>query len=148
MKLLLVFPWTALGTVTQVVLTLLIAAIAACIAYQQYIVNDRQHRLALFDKRMVIYNKTKEFIAEIVNKPRNVSIPDCLKFARDTRDHEFLFGPEINSFIERLTRESLKLETCNVTNGFEQSAEIINWFVEQMGVATELFKKYVDFRKP
>lgn len=140
--------WAILGKAVQGFLTLVIAAIAVGIGYQQYIVNDRQHRLALFEKRMAIYNRTKEFIAEAVNKRPVVTTVDCLNFARETRDHEFLFGQEIKDFIDKLFKQGVNLDTSYVVKNFVEHTEIMNWFVNQMGVATELFKKYVDFRKP
>jgi hypothetical protein len=142
----LIFPWAILGRTLQGFLTLLIAAIAVGIAYQQWVVNRRQYRLALFEKRMAIYNRTKEFIAEVMQR-LNPQIPECITFMRDTRDHDFLFGPEIDVFINALYKNAVDLNTCNTVNAAQQRAEIVKWFSTQMGEATKLFQRYLDFRE-
>jgi hypothetical protein len=46
------------------------ARIAVGVAIQQYAVNRRQYRLALFDRRMLIFNRVMNFISSVVTNAR------------------------------------------------------------------------------
>lgn len=127
--------------------TPLIAIIATYIAAEQFLVNRRQYRLALFEKRMAIFNSTATMIASVVQEA-NVTIPQCMKFLQDTRDNEFLFGKEVADFINEVYREATKLHAFMAVNNAAQAAPIAEWFGGQIAEARKVFGKYVDFRKP
>src|SRR5437879_2462811 len=88
---------TSIMPVLAALLTPTIAAIAVLIAYEQFVVNHRQYRLALFEKRWTIFNAVAKFIAGILQEA-NITMPQCIKLLQDTRDHEFLFGSEVGDF--------------------------------------------------
>src|SRR5690348_14449859 len=97
-------PWAAIGRGLSGILTLVIAGTVAWIAYQQHVVTRQQFRLALFEKRMAVYNTTMAFIANVMQSLKP-SIPECIEFVRKTRDHEFLFESEIGDFIDELYKQ-------------------------------------------
>jgi hypothetical protein len=135
--------WSHMGTP-------IIAIVTAYVAVQQYLVNRRQYRLALFERRMVVFNRTMEMIAS-VNADANASLQDCMKFMRDTRDHELLFGPEVGKFINEVYRGATKLHAHIATDysgTAEQQGKLLDWFAERMGECRKVFLKYLDFRTP
>lgn len=142
--------WPSLGQVLLATISTLVAIIATIIAFAQYRINrDNQHRLALFEKRKAIYDRTMEMIASVMQRA-NPSLDECLKLLRDTRDHDLLFGPEVGAFIDQVYKKAIALETQNAMRNHdaEQRIETMNWFAQQMGEARKVFLKYLDFRKP
>jgi len=131
------------------ILTPLIALIALYIASQQFAINRRQHRLALFEKRMAVFNSTMNMIASVV-QTANPTLPECFKFIQDTRDHEFLFGSEVGAFINEVYKKATALHAHIQVGpgGAAQQTEIMTWFIGQMGEARKVFLRYIDFRKP
>src|SRR3954465_4652045 len=102
-------PWAKIGTITQTALTLLIAVIAVLIQRQQAETNRRQYRLALFEKRMKVYNETVEYVRDVVRDPDKLGVSRLLTFAYDTHQHEFLFGQDIKDFLDELFKKGNEL---------------------------------------
>jgi len=86
--------WEKVVRVFAALLTPTIGAIALYIAYQQHVINRRQLRLALSDRRLAVFNSTMKLIAAVIRNAR-VELDDLYTFLLETRDHEFLFGPDI-----------------------------------------------------
>lgn len=102
-------------------LPVVIAGIVAYIAWQQFAVNRRQHRLALFEKRLVVFNSTMKMISSVV-QAANADLTQCFQFIRDTRDHEFLFGSEIGEFINEVYRKAVgTTRTCPDGTGWRSA---------------------------
>jgi hypothetical protein len=142
--------WAAMGGVLSASLPVVISGIVTYIAWQQFTVNRRQHRLALFEKRMVVFNSTMTMIASVVQSA-NPTLAQSFQFMKDTRDHEFLFGPEVGEFINEVYSKAVKLHTFLAVNNPQnaaQQAQVMEWFVGQMGEARKIFLPYLDFRKP
>jgi hypothetical protein len=141
--------WAGIGHLLSALLTPLIAAIAVSIAWQQYVVNHRQHRLALFEKRMAVFNSTMKMIGSVM-QTANADLSQCFQFIKDTRDHEFLFGPEVGKFINEVYQKAVALHahTQMRSSDAAQLTEILNWFFEQSGEARKIFLRYMDFRDP
>ena len=135
--------WAAVGSV----FTLVLSGILTYVAYQQYVINQRQYRLALFEKRMAVFNSTMEMIASVV-KSANPTLPECFQFIQDTRNHEFLFGPDVGEFINEVYKKATALRAHIMTAGAAQQTPIMQWFVDQMGEARKMFLPYLDFRMP
>jgi len=126
-----------------------VAVVVAYIAVAQYRINRRQYRLALFEKRMAVFNSTMEMISYVVQKS-NPELLECIRFMRDTRDHELLFGPEVVAFINEIYKKATLLHTQIAVGPHtaKQQGETVEWFCNQMSVARKVFLKYLDFRKP
>jgi hypothetical protein len=142
--------WSHIGRILLVVIPILTAAISSLIAFAQYRINrDNDRRLALFERRKAIYDRTMEMIASVMQRA-NPSLDECLKLLRDTRDHELLFGPEVGAFIDEIYKRALALEAQNAMghHDVEKRIETMNWFADQMREARKVFLKYLDLRKP
>jgi hypothetical protein len=142
--------WERLVRVLSALLTPTIAVITTYIAWQQYQTNQRQYRLALFKKRMVVFNSTMNLIAAVLQAAR-VELDQLFTMLRETRDHDLLFGPEIGEYIHEVYRKGLELNAREQVAGDENIArriELQRWFGEQSATALEKFRKYLDFRQP
>lgn len=141
--------WPEVGRILSAGLPVVISGVVTYIAWQQFAINRRQHRLALFEKRMAVFNSTMQMIASVVQSA-NPTLPQCFQFIQDTRDHEFLFGPEVGEFIDEVYKKATALHAHIQTGpgGAAQQTQIMQWFIGQMGEARRVFLKYLDFRKP
>lgn len=141
--------WPQVGRFFSAFIAPVTAAIATYIAVAQYFINRRQYRLALFEKRMAVFNSTMEMIAYVV-QDCNPQMPECIRFMKDTRDHELPFGPEVGAFINEVYRRATLLHTQIGVGPHtaKQQGETVEWFCNQMSVARKVFLKYLDFRKP
>src|SRR5437868_3755403 len=80
-------------------LTPVVAVIAVLIAVFQYRLENLKWRLALFDKRYPVYDRTMDYIAFVVREGK-MTMERLVQFLRESKDKEFLFGPEVHSFLD------------------------------------------------
>ena len=139
----------SLMPVLAALLTPTIAAVAVLIAYEQFVINRRQYRLALFEKRYAIFNATAKFIALILQQA-NVSVQECIQFLQDTRDDQFLFGQEVADFIKEVYEHATALHAHMAMGAAhaQQAQDVNEWFAGKIDEARKIFGKYLDFRKP
>ncbi len=142
-------PWAGVGHFLSAILTLLIGGIVAYIAWQQFTINRRQHRLALFEKRLAVFNSTMKMIAS-VNQDANADLNQCFQFIRDTRDHEFLFRKEVGDYISEVYKKAITLHAKNQMRSTAalEITQTMEWFIQQSKEAKNIFLKYMDFRDP
>jgi hypothetical protein len=116
-----------------------------------------QHRFALMEKRMKVFDATMGFIVFVLQTARMDEMEPLFKFMSDTREHHLLFGSEIGEFINKLYSEGARLHAISGyrrpdgtmrPEDIKPNYEIIEWFSGQTDVAREKFAKYIDFRKP
>lgn len=147
--------------VLQGLLTPLIAAGVAYIAYQQWQVNVRKLRLDLFDRRWVIYQAVIAFIVAVC-RDYKVKATEIGSFRQATITADFLFGPEILAYIDELCDRSIKLAALHEKYRsisdpppppeydhkaiVDAMAEGEHWFMAQIEQRTlnPRFKKYLD----
>jgi hypothetical protein len=98
---------------------------------------------------MVVFNSTMRMIAAVVQSA-NPTLAQCFQFIQDTRDHEFLFGPEVGKFIDEVYKKAAALHAHIQAGpaGAAQQTEIMTCFIGQMREARKVFLPYLDFRKP
>ena len=130
--------------------TVVVAVIASRIQRQQAETNRRQYRLALFEKRMKVFEATQTLIATII-RDATIDLNQLFQFLRETRDASFLFGPEIVEYMDDLYRRGTELrarELVNRQEDIERRTELPDNFARESARAAERFMKYVDFREP
>jgi|HubBroStandDraft_4_1064222.scaffolds.fasta_scaffold287100_2 hypothetical protein len=138
--------WEAIGKFISAALPIGIAIAVAYIAWAQYEINRRQYRLALFEKRMAIYNSVTARCAAVVQTMKS-DLQENIKFIRETRDHEFLFGPEVKTFIDEIWKQGNNLDMYQALRPArpDKETEIMNWFNVQLSEARKIFLKYMNF---
>jgi hypothetical protein len=118
---------------------------------QQAETSDRAFRLSLFEKRMAVFNALTKFLADI-SQSASVTLPQTFDMYRETRDHEFLFGPEIKDFIDEAYQRGVELSTSRILpipeRNFPQETAHVAWFHDRLIEAKKIFLPYIDFRKP
>jgi len=141
--------WSTVGTVSSASVTAITALTVTYVAVAQHLISRHQYRLALFERRMVVFNSTMNMMASVLQSAKP-SFEQIFQYLRETRDHEFLFGPEVGTFVNEVYKKAVQLNAHNEmgSQAARQKAEVLNWFAAQMGEARKVFLRYLDFGKP
>jgi hypothetical protein len=156
--------WIKVAHVLQALLTpaigiatVVIAVIATKIQRQQAATNRLHYRLALFERRMKVFDATLEFIGLVLREARIDTMEPLFNLIRGTREHRMLFGSEIGEYIDELYAKGGRLHVIDMAGGPEriiraedipEETAINLWFNGQTAIAQEKFLKYIDFREP
>jgi hypothetical protein len=138
---------SALVTVFSALLTPIIGAIAVNIAYQQHVTNRRQLRLSLFERRLKVFDSSSELIGTVLGRGK-VGNDDLFKFLRETRENEFLFGPDIAAYLHELygkASDVYALEGATDEEPKKQRVATLLWFSGQGDKVKKKFGKYMAF---
>jgi len=79
--------------------------VAGYVAYRQFRASRDKLRLDLFEKRYAVYQEVRKVLATTLQEG-TVTYDDVTSFYRKVHGSEFLFGSEVEAFIERV-REKL-----------------------------------------
>ena len=141
--------WSTVGAVSSASVTAITALTVTYVAVAQHFISRHQYRLALFERRMVVFNSTMNMMASVLQSAKP-SFEQIFQYLRETRDHEFLFGPEVGTFVNEVYKKAVQLNAHNEmgSQAARQKAEVLNWFAAQMGEARKVFLRYLDFTKP
>lgn len=139
--------WDEVVRVFSALLTPTIAGIAVYVAYQQYATNKRQARLALFDRRLAVFNSVMKMLGEIL-KNAQAEMSQLFTFLSETRDAEFLFGPEIAIYIDKIFKKGGELRAKHAAGYYGEDPELLTWFQEQGQSARDKFRPYLHFPEP
>lgn len=142
-------------SITQGLLTIIIALTTTYIAYQQMSTNRSKLKYSLFDKRMEIY---KEFVRFIWNTlERNFESSVFLRFNSVVNRIPFLLDDDIADLHKEMINKAGLLHDNmeKITSGEldperkqeleEWNSEILNWFSDQFYVVDDKFKPYMNF---
>ena len=140
-------------------LTLIIAAIVAYIAWQQWQLNRTKHRLDLYDRRLKIYREVKVLLNNVV-RCGDVSSQELISFISNSSEADFLFEDEIKEYIDALYKKGADLsaltKACrhaadhgspphfNYEESSKKIYEIHLWYGEQFEIAHEKFLPYLS----
>jgi len=141
--------WSTVGAVSSASVTAITALTVTYVAVAQHLISRHQYRLALFERRMVVYNSAMNFM-ESVLKSTKPSFEQIFQYLSETQDHGFLFGPEVGTFVIEVYKKAVQLNEHNEmgSQAARQKADVVNWFNAQMGEARKVFLRYLDFTKP
>jgi hypothetical protein len=134
-------------------LTPLIAIITVVILVLQYLLAARTWTLALYEKRYAVFRFTMEYITSVV-QDTTMTADRLSRFLAQTRESEFLFHQEIDAFMKTLhskgndlltTQSDIKAERDEAQRAkyVETHRQILNWFGDQLAVATRRFGRYL-----
>ena len=84
-------------------LTPTVAILGVYIAIQQYKLAKEKHRIEIYDRRMKVYSATLELI-RTANRSANLDEDMYYKFEEKIAEAEFLFGKEVVSLLEDISR--------------------------------------------
>jgi hypothetical protein len=148
----------------QVFIQIIIAILLAYIAWQNYRINKGglriqkdKLRLDLFDRRLKVFESCRQLISFIVTNGKPTR-EELYKFYVGSAEAGFLYGDEIDSYIEEMSNKGLRLIQVmeflreKIYTSEEQKLKFIDesdvlffWFTGQHKASRELFKKYLHF---
>ena len=146
---------------SQAALPSVIAVIAVYIAYQQWHTNALKSKLDLFDRRFRVFLEVRKVLSSVLPEA-TASKENFLKFRTGVAESYFVFGPEIEKYLDEIYFHGIKLATADYRYRLpkEERAEDhdpkkvaeemnthLTWLTEQLPVAKEKFKKYLDVSK-
>lgn len=144
--------------ILQGLLTPVIAVIAVYIAWQQWKVNERKLKFDQYERRLRVYQEVLTILTHL-----HAGEPDLMmlhSFRAATAEADFLFKPEISSYIDEIATRGWNLYSAHSEyRAFNQirppgydhqkvvdtMQELQSWFsAQQRADATQKFKKYLD----
>jgi hypothetical protein len=150
----------AIAKISAALLTPVIGCITTYIAVQQYKINKRKLAMDSYDRRLRIYEEVRKILS-IIMRDGTASGEDLLKFKQSVSEADFLFGPEIMSYIDEIHKHGINLHTWNqkyrnftqtepegydhkkVCEGMDNE---LRWLIDQFEPAKQKFKKYLNIR--
>ena len=146
--------------ILQGLLTPVIAGIAVYIAWQQFKVNKRKLEFDQYERRLRVYQEVRSILT-LVLRDFKPEFSDLQKFRAATAEADFLFKPEISTYLDEIVSRGWKLRSAHaefrdltqpplpgydhqkVVNAIQEQEK---WFTEQLevGAAKQKFKKYLD----
>ena len=141
--------WGKVVNVFSALLTPVIAGVTTYIALQQYKTNKNQFRLALFDKRLEVFNAAGELIGTVLSRAR-ADNDDLRKFLWETRQNEFLFGSDIAAYFHEIYSKAsdvYSLEGATDEGSIQQKAAALIWFSGKGDEIKKKFGTYMAFKE-
>ena len=142
--------WEKVVRVFSALLTPVIALLATYIAWQQHRTNRNQFRLALLEKRLKVFNGAGELISTVMRKAK-IDTDGLSKFLWETREGEFLFGPDITAYLSELYGKAADVhvfEDAPDQESKNQRKQALLWFSGQGDELKKKFGKYMAFKEP
>jgi hypothetical protein len=139
--------WERLVRILSALLTPVIALLAAYIAFQQYKTNKNQLRLALFEKRLKVFNSAGELIGTVLREAK-IELADLKKFLWETRESDFLFGADITEYLHKLYGKASDLYALKdlPPEEIHRQTEVLLWFSGQGEELKKKFGMYMAFK--
>ena len=141
----------------QLIATLVVGGFAGWIAFQQHWTSRNKLRLDLFEKRLKVYQSLQDMLAEAA-RSGDLSNESFLECKRKTLDADFLFGPDVVSYIKSVFERGAKLHVIETQlraehiHDQEQWSKIVaaresefRWLVQQMTEMKAVFSPYLGF---
>lgn len=134
------------------------ALFAAYLGWQQLTTSKHKLKLDLFERRLKIYNEVQKLLM-IVVREGYVSLEQLSAFKIAVSDAEFLFGDDIQKYIQELCGHVLKLhqwkseyrDSSQVKpDGYDHKKVVdgkhveLDWLYSQIEGSKEGFAKYLD----
>ncbi len=150
------FEW--IKTIAPVIVTIIFGAVAGLLTLRQYQVAQAKLKLDLFERRYAIFQHTWEIVSEVaMGKVRKMS-GFVTPFNNNRPQALFLFGKDIEEYIDTLSTNYTELETrVSESDGILGQARVDNtakiselksWFHEEAkhGVR-DRFAPFLNFEK-
>ncbi len=141
-----------------------IAVLTLYIASQQWKGNKLKLRMEQYDRRYAVYLEVWKLISQVLSEA-DISTQELLRFSTATSQADFLFGPEMSSYVKEIFKHGNNLSMLNkqiryyqetqiVPDGYDhvksirESTEELEWFSNQLPPAlNNKFRKYLDLNK-
>lgn len=130
--------------------TTLIAILTGYLGVRQWKATKTQVRLAKYERRMQIYEEVKKLLRRVTNDP---NMKDIMSFMEATAENDFLFEEEIPNYLKEISDHGLNY--LNLVDQYRnqdhtdvnKKNDELKWLVDQVPMAKEMFRKYLDIGK-
>lgn len=129
-----------------------IAFFGSIIAWRQSKINQNRLKHELFTRRIELFDEIAHYIADIICYG-NVEQGKDAQFLRNTRTSFFIFNKEIEEYIDKIYKESIKLQLlCNLKNSstgqdlennISEQKIIKDWFKKELNGLRPKFQQYL-----
>jgi len=149
---------STLATLSQTLVTPVLACFGAYIARQQLRANRLKLVLDRYDRRLRIYEEVVKILT-IMSRDTYASVETLLTFRTATSEADFLFGIEIAEYLKDIYSRGMKVTRANreyrdstqsVPLGYDHNKVVEQihsqdeWLNDQFAVAKAKFHKYLD----
>lgn len=134
--------------VLSALLTPTIAIVGIAIGWQQSCINKKRLQNELFNRRIDLYEKIASYIANILTKGSLGNGVD-IQFLRDTKHVTFIFGKDIEEFVDKIYKKSLDFNLLKTMpqplqgEYLSKQKEISKWFQDELNNLQKRFIKYL-----
>lgn len=136
-------------------MTILLAAFVAWVAYQQYSLGREKFKLDLFEKRFAVFAATRQLLILIL-RDANISLEQFFEFRASVEEASFLFDSDITAYLDSIGEKALRLRTLTemmkpLPVGVQRSdpqeiVEMLKWLTDQLPELKVRFGPYLKFR--
>jgi hypothetical protein len=151
--------WKSIIDISSAALSPIVAISLALITYNQFQLQKNEHRLALYDRRFMVFQEVMLYLSIIMSEG-SIDLERLMNLLRKTNQASFLFDDHINEYIQELYNKGLGLiETERYLHGSnslpigeernmwaEKNSEYLKYFGNQFDRSRKVFSKYLKFR--
>ncbi len=141
---------------TTYLLIFTITILGSIFAFLLLRIYNQISKYILYDRRMAVYQETIKFLS-LVQRDKDISNEDLLKFRTTTKQNDFLYGKEIKIYLNEIYEigknivktskdmNKYNLEFNIVRDKFEdEHYEYLSWLIDQLPIVEVKFKKYLN----
>ena len=146
--------------ILQGLLTPVIGLTTLYIAYQQHQIEKAKFRHERYERRLRLFKAAMQFVA-CATTAADLTNEELHSFLRETSEARFLFGKEVEKFIDTLYKKGVDLHHLNkkieASRGPQSEAdrahladelkELLLWFGNQFEEGRRLFDPYLSLRE-
>lgn len=146
-----------LVTVFSALLTPVIAITTTYIAIAQWRIERAKFRFERYERRLTIYNDLRNLLG-LIQQKADISIEELWTLRRHRSESDFLFGKEIQKYLDEIHDKGVTLRSANsqyrdltqsTPPGYDhkkivdQMHQSLSWLAAQPEVAHRLFRPYL-----
>jgi len=136
--------------------TILVAAFAAYVAYQQFRLGREKFKLDLFEKRFSVFAGTRRLLSRIL-ADGDIKLENFFEFRAAVAEATFLFGTDITVYLDEIDKKALRLNSLReemrpLPVGDERTrlageiSDTLGWLTGQLPELRVRFAPYMKFR--
>ena len=142
-------------------LTPVVAVIAVYIAWQQLRTNAKKSKLDLFDRRLAVFLEVRKILSSVI-PGGDADAENFLRFRSGVAESYFIFGAEMEKYLDEVYAHGIGLASTGRRRRIpkeergpeydpkkvaDEGAMHLGWLMDQLPIAKEKFKRYLDVSK-
>jgi len=138
-------------------LATLLTAIAVWVGYRNHRLSVEKHKLELFEKRFAVYRGAQALLTKVFEDGGVKDLKTVFEYRRDTQVAYFLFGADIDAYLQSLDQKALNLWSTRasfqtMSDGDERTRlvikenEIAHELIAELSKLKAIFAPYLRFK--